>query len=128
MAIAEMSALSLVALLSDKDKVYDALVATGAAQIKTQEEREQTVPLAAKDTAELRQKIERAKKSLEFLADEIEFLPKTERGEGVIKDGFAVTTSEFMATGERNGEIEKTLDEIDALSAEKNSLGRVRQR
>ena len=37
MAIAEMSALSLVALLSDKDKVYDALVATGAAQIKTQD-------------------------------------------------------------------------------------------
>lgn len=61
-----MSALSLVALLSDKDKVYDALVATGAAQIKTQEEREQTVPLAAKDTAELRQKIDRAKKCLDF--------------------------------------------------------------
>lgn len=122
MAIAEMSALSLVALLSDKDKVYDALVATGAAQIKTQEEREQTVPLAAKDTAELRQKIDRAKKCLEFLADEIETLPKTERGEGLIKDGFAVATSEFMTAGERSGEVEKTLDEIDGLSAEKNSL------
>ena len=113
MAIAEMSALSLVALLSDKDKVYDALVATGAAQIKTQEEHEQTVPLAVKDTAELRQKIDRAKKCLEFLADEIETLPKTERGEGLIKDGFAVATSEFMTAGERSGEVEKTLDEID---------------
>ena len=46
MAIAEMSRMTLVALLSDKEKVYDALQKTGAAQIKTQEEREQTVPLA----------------------------------------------------------------------------------
>ena len=40
MAIAEMSKCTLVALKSDKDKVYDALQRTGAAQIKTQEERE----------------------------------------------------------------------------------------
>lgn len=39
MAIAEMSRLSVVALLSDKDKIYDALQKTGAAQIKSQTER-----------------------------------------------------------------------------------------
>ena len=40
MAIAEMSRMTLVALLSDKEKVYDALQKTGAAQIKTQTEKE----------------------------------------------------------------------------------------
>ena len=53
MAIAEMSKCTLVALKSDKDKVYDALQRTGAAQIKTQEEREYTVPFKAGDTSEL---------------------------------------------------------------------------
>lgn len=122
MAIAEMSRLSVVALLSDKDKIYDALQKTGAAQIKSQTEKEYAVPLAAADDAELKAKIDRAKKCLDFISDEIELLPKEERGAGVIKDGFPVTTAEFFAVGDKTGEIESVLSEIEKLSDKKNAL------
>ncbi len=122
MAIAEMSRLSVVALLSDKDKIYDALQKTGAAQIKSQTEKEYAVPLAAADDAELKAKIDRAKKCLDFISDEIELLPKDERGAGVIKDGFPVTTTEFFAVGEKTDEIEGVLSKIEELSDKKNAL------
>ena len=122
MAIAEMSSLSLVALLSDKDKIYDALAKTNAAQIKTQEQREYTVPFKASQSGEILQKIDRAKKCLDFLADEIELLPKNERGAGVIPDGFAVTESEFFAAGENAERTEEILCEAEKCVAEKNAL------
>ena len=122
MAIAEMSRLSLVALLSDKDKIYDALAQTNAVQIKTQEQREYTVPFAAKDNSEILQRIDRAKKYLDFMADEIELLPKNERGAGIIPDGFAVTASEFFASGDMSEKIDEILCETEKCVAEKNSL------
>lgn len=122
MAIAEMSRLSVVALLSDKDKIYDALQKTGAAQIKSQAEKEYAVPLAAADDAELKAKIDRAKKCLDFISDEIELLPKNERGAGVIKDGFPVTTTEFFAVGGKTDEIEDVLRKTEELSEKKNAL------
>ena len=112
MAIAEMSKCTLVALKSDKDKVYDALQRTGAAQIKTQEEREYTVPFKAGDTSELDRQSEEAKKCLDFLTDEIELLPKEKRGSGVIKDGFGVSEAEFFSMGEKTDEIYGVLTEI----------------
>lgn len=121
MAIAEMSKCTLVALKSDKDKVYDALQRTGAAQIKTQEEREYTVPFKAGDTSELDRQSEEAKKCLDFLTDEIELLPKEKRGSGVIKDGFGVSEAEFFSMGEKTDEINGVLTEIENLAAQKSA-------
>lgn len=122
MAIAEMSRMTLVALLSDKEKVYDALQKTGAAQIKTQTEKEYATPYPADLSPNFTEKIERANKCLEFLADETESLDKTERGEGIAKDGFEVTLDEFFAAGRNADKTEEFLGEVEKLSERKAEL------
>lgn len=122
MAIAEMSSMTLVALLSDKEKIYDALQKTGAAQIKSQTEKEFAAPYALEPREDVRPKIERANKCLDFLLDEIETLPKNQRGEGVVKDGFGVTTDEFFQAGERLADTESLLTEIERAISLKSNL------
>ena len=44
MAVAEMRKLNLVAMSYDKDRILNALQRTGAAEIKSAEEKENTLP------------------------------------------------------------------------------------
>ena len=95
MAISEMSVVSVLALKSEQNGLLDVLSATGAAQIKK---------CSDYDLAPIK-----GERAYEELGDKK--LPP------VVKDGFGVNMSDFIAFGNREAEVGKIADEILALES-----------
>ncbi len=122
MAIAEMQKFNLVAMSYDKEAVLNALQRTGAVEVKLHEETEDTsVPPV--DADELRAYISRLESALSLLSGAVESYNQDNKiKSGVLKDGFDVSYSEFMAAGDKKAEMDGLAARIEALFSEKNDL------
>ncbi|MGN1061535.1 MAG: hypothetical protein ACI4RO_00260, partial [Candidatus Scatosoma sp.] len=120
--IAKMQKLHLAAMLSDKDKILDALVKTRAAEIKMHSEEEGT-SVCVKDADALLSRAAEVDGTLQLLTKEAE---NYARDHGLkpdfLKDGFDVSYSAFMAMKERGGEADETMEKARALFEEKSTL------
>lgn len=120
--IAEMKKLNLVAMSYDKEAVLNALQRTGAVEVKLHSETEDTSVLPA-DTEELRSYISRVEAALALLSGEVEAYNQDNKiKSGVLKDGFDVSYSDFMAAGDKKAETDELIARIEALFSEKNDL------
>lgn len=120
--IAKMQKLHLAAMLSDKDKILDALQKTRAAEIKMHGEEEGT-SVCAKDADALLSRAAEAEGTLELLTKEAENYARDHgRKPDFLKDGFDVSYSAFMAMKERGAEADEIMAKTRALSEEKAAL------
>ena len=120
--IAKMQKLHLAAMLSEKDKILDALQKTRAAEIKMHSEEEGT-NVCAKDDGAMISRAAEVESTLELLTKEAENYAR-DHGEKpeFLKDGFDVSYSAFMAMKNRGGEADEILKKAAALSEEKAAL------
>ena len=116
--------MTLVALTREKDVILDGLIKTGAVQICSQEDYElaceKGFESASKDRAEEEL---RAREALSAVEEAVDSLPKEEREKFPVFRGlFGVTADEFLATGDRLGEIAEKIDGIIGLSEKRAGL------
>ena len=122
MALAEIEKLNLIAMSYDRDKLLNALQKTGATEIKLQNETEYSFVLQL-DCETLRGELSRAETALGILAAQTERYNKEHKIKSdELKDGFAVTYSEFMAGGEKAAETQTLIDRITQLSSRGKQL------
>lgn len=112
MAICEMSSMSLIGLKSDRSDIFDALVISGAAQIRKCGEYGLEIPADGENYSALSDSARKALSFAEAAYDELgdKTLPP------VVKDGFGVGVDEFLAFGEKLDEVKTEISEILSLS------------
>lgn len=120
--IAKMQKLHLAAMLSEKDKILDALQKTRAAEIKMHSEEEGT-DVCVKDDGAMISRAAEVESTLEQLTKEAENYAR-DHGEkpDFLKDGFDVSYSAFMAMKNRGGEADEILEKARTLSEQKAAL------
>ena len=122
MAIVKMRKLNIVAMSYDKDALLNALHRTNAAEVTLHAETENTVVPEA-DVEGLKTRLSSVEAALSALCSAVENREK-ELGQksGVLKDGFDVTYSEFMAAKDNKADVDAAVEKINALTDEKNIL------
>lgn len=122
MAIVKMRKLHLIAMSYDKDAVLDALQRTGAAEITLHEDVENTAPLQA-NGEDLRAYLAFVEAALTALCNAVEnHLKESGEKSDVLKDGFDVTYSEFIAAKDQKAEIDQIVERVNVLTDERNAL------
>lgn len=122
MAVAEMRVLNLAAMSYDRDRILNALHRTGATEIKTHYEAENTSVLC-EDWEELSGRVSRLDGALNLLCAEVDAYNKDNKikSDG-LKDGFAVSYSEFICANALKDECEELVEKIYALYDERREL------
>ncbi len=122
MAIVKMRKLNLIAMSYDKDAILDALQRTGAVEITTHADTANTV-VPVFDCEETRTKLASTENALYALCKAVDDYTKAigEKTE-LLKDGFDVSYSEFVAAKAREQEVEDAVAQINAFTDEKNTL------
>ncbi len=122
MAIVKMRKLHLIAMTYDKDAVLNALQRTNAAEIIVHADTEHTVSMPV-DDEETRGYLASVEGALHSLCVAVENRLK-EKGESteLLKDGFDVTYSQFIAASEQKEEMDGWVKKINALTDEGNLL------
>ncbi|MDE6356078.1 MAG: V-type ATP synthase subunit I [Clostridia bacterium] len=119
MATAKMKKLNLAAMAYDRDAILNALQKTGATEVKLKAEDGISAPLVV-DCADLRGYYSRAEAALELLtADVLNYEADKKIKEGVVKDGFEISYTEFAAAPELKDKADKVCERVEALHAEK---------
>ncbi len=119
--IAKMRKLQLAALSYDKDEILNALERTHAVEVKARERADDGAEGA--DVQELKEYLAKLESALETLTGYAERRAKEEKDgkNAVIKDGFEVGYSEFMAAGSYRERADRLLAEISSLQERMNS-------
>ena len=117
-----MRKLHLIAMSYDKDKVLNALQRTGAVEVVSHAQTENTVTLVY-DTEQLRSRLSTVEAALFALSTEVENYERENHTQsGLLKDGFDVSYSDFMSAWDNRAETERAVEKINALVDEKNTL------
>ena len=120
--IAKMRKLNLAAMRYDKDAIFDALQKTRAAEITLHEEAENTT-IPAKDDAALLSRASDVESALSSLTKEAEDYQRDHSLKtNLLKDGFDVSYSRFMAMKDCGEKADSILRENGRLTAEKAAL------
>lgn len=120
--IAKMRKLNLAAMRYDKDAILDALQKTRAAEITLHEEAENTT-IPAKDDAALLSRASDVESALSSLIKEAEDYQRDHSLKtNLLKDGFDVSYSRFMAMKDCGEKADSILRENGRLTAEKAAL------
>ncbi|MDE7167219.1 MAG: hypothetical protein K2O28_00025 [Clostridia bacterium] len=122
MAVAEMQKLNLVAMSYDKDKILNALQKTGATEIKTHYEAENTSVLS-EDLEGLTSRVNRVDAALNLLVPEVDAYNKDNKVKSDdLKDGFSVSYREFMGANSLQEECDGLVENINRLFDERREL------
>ena len=117
-----MGKLNLVAMSYDKDALLNALQRTGATEIKYHFDAENTTPMTA-DCEGLRESLAAVESSLALLSScTEEYLKEHKIKSEILKDGFSVSYSEFIAANEKQGEVASLVEKINELSDRERDL------
>lgn len=122
MAVAEMSKLNLVAMSYDRDRLLNALQRTGATEVKTHYEAENTLPVA-ENSESLSGQVNRIDTALNLLAAEVSAYNKDNKVKtNDLKDGFTVSYREFIGANSLKEECDAIVDKINLLFDERRTL------
>ncbi|MDE6667849.1 MAG: V-type ATP synthase subunit I, partial [Clostridia bacterium] len=121
-AVAEMQKLNLVAMSYDRDKILNALQKTGATEIKTHYDAENTSVLC-EDLDELNARVNRVDSALDLLSAEVSAYNKDNKVKSDdLKDGFSVSYREFMGANSLQEECDGLVEKINRLFDERREL------
>ena len=122
MAIAEMRKMRLLGLTAEKERIVDALAATGAVQIKELEAEDTPAPetetcrgQAALRAAELRARADALRAAAEYAEDAIRAADKKNRGAEALPAYCTLPYSEFLKLGSRSAEALALAESIETL-------------
>ncbi len=122
MAVAEMQKLNLVAMSYDKNEILNALQKTGATEIKTHYEAENTSVLS-EDLEGLTARVNRVDAALNLLVPEVDAYNKDNKVKSdELKDGFSVSYREFMGANSLQEECDGLVGNINRLFDERREL------
>ena len=122
MAVAEMLKLNLAAMSYDRDGILNALQRSGAAEIKKHCETPSAHPLST-DSGELKSYLARVENALGVLSEEVDGYNKDNKIKSdELKDGFAVSYSEFVGAADFKAAADELTDKIYGYEAERKSL------
>lgn len=122
MAVAEMSKLNLVAMSYDRDRLLNALQRTGATEVKTHYEVENTSPVT-ENSESLSGQVNRIDGALNLLAAEVSAYNKDNKVKtDDLKDGFSVSYREFIGANSLKEECDAVVDKINLLFDERRTL------
>lgn len=122
MAVAEMKKLNLVAMSYDRDRLLNALQKTGATEIKSHYEVENTTVLYD-NSEDLREYSNRVDGALGLLCAEIDAYNKDNKIKtDDLKDGFTVSLREFRGAGDLKEECDALTDKINSLFDERREV------
>ena len=117
-----MQKLNLVAMSYDRDKILNALQKTGATEIKTHYEAENT-SVICEDLEVLTARVNRVDGALSLLSAEVDAYNKDNKVKSDdLKDGFAVSYREFMGANSLQEECEGLVENINRLFDERREL------
>ncbi len=122
MAIVKMRKLNLIAMSYDKDGILDALHRTNAAEITLHADTENTdfIPFEDKGIGEY---LSVAEAALGALCAAVEIRQKAEKIKtDLLKDGFEVSYSQFVAAKDTKAEMDGLIERINGLIDRKNAL------
>ncbi|MBR1867006.1 MAG: hypothetical protein IJ800_00290 [Clostridia bacterium] len=120
MAVAKMSVMTLVGLISDKSAILDEMQKCGAAQIRSAKEYALTKRSDSERIGDLTTLKERTEKCIEIVSSAVDEIPQKERKESFIKDGFSVSRREFFSMSEKGEEMNALFERIEKLNDERN--------
>lgn len=122
MAVAEMQKLNLVAMSYDRDEVLNALQRTGAVELKTHYEAENT-ECAETDCESLKSYLARIESALELVSGEVDNYNKEHKIKSdELKDGFSVSYTDFMSAKNLKERVDGLVDRVYSLDAERKNL------
>lgn len=122
MAVAEMKKLNLVAMSYEKDGILNALQRTGATEIKTHYEAENTF-VVSEDCNELRDELNSLESALSLLCAEVDAYNKDNKIKTEeLKDGFSVSYTEFMCASALKSDCAQLLGKINGFYDERREL------
>lgn len=117
-----MQKLNLVAMSYDRDEVLNALQRTGAVELKTHYEAENTLP-AETDCESLKSYIARLESALELVSAEVDDYNKENKIKSdELKDGFTVSYTDFMSAKNLKEQADGLTEKIYALDNERKVL------
>lgn len=117
-----MQKLNLVAMSYDRDRILNALQKTGAAEIKTHYEVENTSVLS-ENFEELTARVNRVDGALSLLCAEVDAFNKDNKVKSDdLKDGFSVSYREFMGADSLQEECDGLVENINRLFDERREL------
>ncbi len=116
--IVGMRKLHLAVLSYDRDRVLDALGRTQAAEIG---EVEADAPALKSDREELSAALAALEETLAAISS---FAPETKEGAAALKDGFAVSYSEFVAAKDYRPRAEELIERVKALTEKRAEADR----
>ncbi len=121
-AIAEMRKLNLVAMACDKDKILNALHKTGAVEVTTHKQ-EEGLSFGKEESRDLKSYLSRMEAALDILSSAVEAGNKERKIKSdVLKDGFDVSYSTFMAAKDDKLLQDKVVESINSAYDEKIRL------
>ncbi|MDE7083500.1 MAG: V-type ATP synthase subunit I [Clostridia bacterium] len=122
MAVAEMQKLNLVAMSYDKNAILNALQRTGAVEVKTHYEAENT-SVISEDLDGLSARFARVDGALGLLCAEVDAFNKDNKIKSDdLKDGFFVSYREFIGARSLEDECEGIVEKINCLFDERREL------
>ena len=122
MAVAEMKKLNLVAMSYEKDGILNALQRTGATEIKTHYEVENT-SVVSEDCNGLRDELNSLESALSLLCAEVDAYNKDNKIKTEeLKDGFSVSYTEFMCASALKSDCAQLVGKINGLYDERREL------
>ena len=117
-----MSKLNLVAMSYDRDRLLNALQRTGATEVKTHYEVENTSPVT-ENSESLSGQVNRIDGALNLLAAEVSAYNKDNKVKtDDLKDGFSVSYREFIGANSLKEECDAVVDKINLLFDERRTL------
>lgn len=117
-----MQKLNLVAMSYDRDRILNALQKTGATEIKTHYEAENTSVLCEAPD-ELSARVNKVDSALTILCTEVDAYNKDNKIKSdELKDGFEVSYREFMGANSLQEECDGLVEKINALFDERREL------
>ena len=117
-----MQKLNLVAMSYDRDKVLNALQRTGATEIKHHSEAENTAPMEFSGE-DLRAYLAEAEWALGYISAEVDNYNKENKIKSdALKDGFAVSYSDFVSAKDLKEKIDGLVKRVSALDGERKAL------
>jgi len=121
-AVAEMKKLNLVAMSYEKDGILNALQRTGATEIKTHYEVENT-SVVSEDCNGLRDELNSLESALSLLCAEVDAYNKDNKIKTEeLKDGFSVSYTEFMCASALKSDCAQLVGKINGLYDERREL------
>ncbi len=122
MAVAKMSVMTLVGLISEKNAILDEMQKCGAAQIRSAKEYAFTKGNGSVNDVDILSLKERTEKCIEIISSVVDETSPKERKDVFVSDGFSVSRKEFFSMSEKGEKMQSLISNVERLQTDRNEV------